>query len=210
MPVITISRMFGCGGSEIADMVARELGWKLLDSGFIEGVAGRLGTTPAHVEAIEERVPTLAERIADALTFGSPEMVSASLTTPLPPTEERVLEVTRRMIDETLARGSAVLVGRGAQSYLEFREDALHVLCCAPFEMLVTRVAAREGVSREQAEALVREKNQQREQYVKRHWGRQWLAPEHYHLCLNTGWLGTDVSAGLIVRVAVARFRLDS
>jgi cytidylate kinase len=194
MPVITISRMFGVGGSEIADLVARELGWKLLDNAFIEGVAGRLGTTPAHVESIEERVPTLAERIADALTFGSPEMVSASLTTPMPPTEERVFEVTRRMIDETL----------------EFREDALHVLCCAQLETMVARVAAREGIPREQAEALVREKNHQREQYVKRHWGRQWLAPEHYHLCLNTGWLGIEVAAELIIRVAVARFGLGS
>ena len=198
--------MFGSGGSLIAARVARALGWMLVDNAFVEGVAGRLGTTPAIVESIEERVPTLAERIADAFAFGSPEVVSASLSTPLPPTEERVLEVTRRMIDDTLSRGPAVLVGRGAQAYLEFREDALHVLCCAPLEALQARVAERERISPAEAESLVREKNHQRAQYVRRVWGRDWLAPHHYHLCLNTAWLGIEASAALIIRVASERF----
>jgi cytidylate kinase len=206
MPVITISRMFGSGGSDVAARVAGALGWTLVDNGFIEGVAGRLGTTPAAVEAIEERVPTLAERIADAFALGSPEVVSASLTTPLPPTEERLLEVTRRMIDDTLARGPAVLVGRGAQAFLESREDALHILCCAPSFALVARVAEREHISREEAEALVKEKNRQRAQYVKRHWSREWLAPEHYHLCINTAWLGIETAVELVLVVARERF----
>lgn len=206
MPVITVSRMFGSGGSEIAALVARGLGWTLVDSAFVDGVAGRLGTTPAAVEAIEERVPTLAERIADAFAFGTPEVVSASLTTPMPPTEERVLEVTRRLIDETLSRGPAVLVGRGAQSFLQTRDDALHIFCAAPFDALVARVSERERLSRVEAEKLVREKNHQRAQYVKRHWGREWSAAEHYHLCVDTSWFGIEASAELIVSVAQLRF----
>jgi len=198
--------MFGSGGSDVAARVAGVLGWRLVDSAFVAGVAGRLGTTPAAVEAIEERVPTLAERLADAFALGSPEVVSASLTTPLPPTEERVLEVTRRMIEDTLSRGPAVLVGRGAQEFLEYRDDALHALCCAPPDALVSRVAERERIPREEAEALVREKNHQRTQYVRRHWGREWLSPEHYHLCVNTAWLGIDMSVELILRVAEERF----
>jgi cytidylate kinase len=206
MPVITISRMFGSGGSEIAARVARGPGWTLVDSAFVDGVAGRLGTTPAAVEAIEERVPTLAERIADAFAFGTPEVVSASLTTPMPPTEERVLEVTRRLIDETLSRGPAVLVGRGAQAFLQTRDDAFHVFCAAPFEALVSRVAEREGLSRAEAEALVREKNHQRAQYVKKYWGRDWGSAEHYHLCIDTLWFGIDGSADLVLGVAQSRF----
>jgi cytidylate kinase len=208
VPVITISRMFGAGGSEIAGRVARSLGWKLVDNSFVEGVAGRLGTTPAQVQAIEERVPTLAERLADAFAFGSPEVVSASLTTPMPPTEERLIEVTRRLIEETLARGPAVLVGRGAQAFLAARDDALHVLCSAPPEALIARVAEREHITPEEAERLVKEKNRQREQYVRRHWNRPWLAPENYHLCVNTAWLGIDVSVDLVLRVARERLGL--
>jgi CMP/dCMP kinase len=198
--------MFGSGGSEVARRVAQALRWTLVDNAFVEGVAGRLGTTPATVEAIEERVPTLAERIADAFALGSPEVLPAAMSTPLLPTEERVLQVTRRLIDDTLARGPAVLVGRGAQAYLEPRPDALHVLCCAPHEALVARVAERDHLATDEADRLVREKNQQRAQFVQTNWGRQWLAPEHYHLCLNTTWLGIDAAVDLVVQRARVQF----
>ena len=186
MPVITISRMFGSGGSEVAARVADGLGWTLLDNALVERVAARLGRTPVEVQAIEERVPSLAERLADALALGSPEIVSPALSAPLPPTEERLLEVTERVIDDAVARGPVVLVGRGAQSYLAQRTDALHVFCYASRSALIARA-------------------ERREQYVRRYWQRSWHAPENYHLCVNTEWLGIDGAGDLIVQVARER-----
>ena len=52
----------------------------------------------------------------------------------------------------------------------------------------------------------MREKNQQREQYVKRTFGREWLAPEHYHIMLNTAWLGQDRCVQLVLDLARERF----
>ena len=207
MPVITISRMFGSGGSEVAAQVASELGWTLLDNALVERVAARLGRTPVEVQAIEERVPSLAERLADALALGSPEIVSPSLSAPLPPTEERLLEVTEHVINDAVARGPVVLVGRGAQSYLAQRSDALHVFCYAPKPALVNRVVEREGITPDAAARRVEETNKRREQYVRRYWHRSWLALENYHLCVNTDWLGIDSAASLIVRVAEERLR---
>jgi cytidylate kinase len=205
MPVITISRTFGSGGSEVAAQVASGLGWTLLDNALVERVAARLGRTPVEVQAIEERVPSLAERLADALALGSPEIVSPGLSAPLPPTEERLLEVTEHVINDAVARGPVVLVGRGAQSYLAQRADALHVFCYAPKQAAVHRVMEREGITVEAATRRVEETNKRREQYVRRYWHRSWLAHENYHLCVNTDWLGIDGAAALIVRVAEER-----
>ena len=202
MPVITISRMFGSGGSDVAAQVADALGWTLMDNALVERVAARLGRTPVEVKAIEERVPSLAERLADALALGSPEIVSPSLSAPLPPTEERLLEVTERVIDEAVARGPVVLVGRGAQAYLAQRTDALHVFCYAPRPALIARVVEREGLTPEEAGKRVDEMNKRRDQYVRRYWHRSWSATENYHLCVNTEWLGIDGAAAIIVRVA--------
>src|SRR5687767_15158103 len=205
MPIITISRMFGSGGSEVAAHVANELGWTLLDNALVERVAARLGRTPVEVQAIEERVPSLAERLADTLALGSPEIVSPALSAPLPPTEERLLEVTEHVINDAVARGPVVLVGRGAQQYLAKRSDALHVLCYAPKAVLVQRVLEREGITPEAATRRVDETNKRREQYVRRYWHRSWLALENYHLCVNTDWLGIEGAASLIVKVAEER-----
>ena len=202
MPAITVTRLFGSGGSEVARQVADALGWRLVDNAFIDGIARGLHATPAAVEAIDERAPSLAERLADALALGGGEVVSASLATPLPPTEQRVADVTREVIVQAIARGPAVLVGRGAQAYLAERTDVLHVNCYAPHEALVERVMTRDALSQEEADRLVREKNQQREQYVKRNFGRSLLAPEHYHIMLNTAWLGLERCVAIILDLA--------
>jgi CMP/dCMP kinase len=206
MPIVTISRMFGSGGSEVAARVADDLGWALLDNDIAERVAARLGRTPVEVQAIEERIPSLAERLADALALGSPEIVSPNLSAPLPPTEERLLEVTERVIDDAIARGSVVLVGRGAQSYLAKRTDTLHVLCYAPKPALVARVMQRDNIELAEATKRVDDTNKRREQYVRRYWHRNWLEPENYHLCLNTEFLGIDGTADLVTQVVRERF----
>jgi cytidylate kinase len=122
----------------------------------------------------------------------------------LPPSEERLLEVTRRVVDEAVVQGPVVLVGRGAQSMLAERADAVHIFCYAPRPALVARIMRRERLSQADAEHLVDDTNKQREAFVKRHWGRRWLAHENYHACVNTEWLGVDGAADLVTSI-VAR-----
>jgi hypothetical protein len=62
------------------------------------------------------------------------------------------------------------------------------------------------SLSLKDAEKYVVESNKQREQYVRSHWNRSWLAHENYHLCLNTGWLGIDRAASIVVQVAREHF----
>ena len=201
MAIITISRMYGSGGSDVAARVAQRLGWSLLDNDFVDAVAQRLGVSASEVEAREERTPSLVERLASALAVASPEILPPP-TEQLPPSEERLVEVTRRIIEEAMARGNAVLVGRGAQSVLAMRAGVLHVFCYAPREALVRRVAERRKIGLPDAEKNVDEINRQREQYVRNTFKRSWKAHENYHLCVNTDWLGIEGSAALIVDAA--------
>jgi cytidylate kinase len=99
-----------------------------------------------------------------------------------------------------------VVVGRGAQWVLGEREDSLHVFCYAARAELAARIARRLSLSLRDAEKYVIESNKQREQYVRSHWNRSWLAQENYHLCLNTGWLGIDRAAAIVVQVAREHF----
>ena len=48
-PVITVTRQYGSGGSDIARLVAERLGWELVDNQFVEEVARRAGVPPAEV-----------------------------------------------------------------------------------------------------------------------------------------------------------------
>jgi cytidylate kinase len=206
MPVITISRMYGSGGSEVAERVALALGWSLFDNAMIDAVAERSGLTRAEVSAQDERVPSMAERVAAALSLASPEMMPPVPSGPMETTEERIVAVTRRVIEEAVQIGPAVFVGRGAQCLLAERSDALHVFCFAPRSTLRAYEMQKSSVGSAEADRRVADINKQREQYVKRHWNRNWLAHENYHLCVNTGWLGIDGAADLVVEAARRQF----
>jgi cytidylate kinase len=206
MPVITISRMYGSGGSEVAQRVAGALGWSLVDNDIIDAIAERSGLTRAEVSAQDERVPSLVERLASALSLGSPEMLPPVPTGPVETTEERIIAVTQRVIEEAVQAGPAVFVGRGAQCLLAEREDTLHVFCYAPRAALRKYAMDTFKVGQDEADKMVADQNKQREQYVRRHWNRNWLAHENYHLCLNTAWLGLDGAAALVVDTARKQF----
>jgi CMP/dCMP kinase len=208
MAFITISRMYGSGGSEVAEQVAGALGWALFDNAMVDAVAARSGLTREEVTAREERVPGLIERLAAALSMGTPESMPPIPADPLPSDEEAIVAVTRRVIEEAVAAGPAVFVGRGAQCLLAGRDDALHVFCYAEQDALVRFAVAHLGVSQADAPARVIETNRQREQYVRRHWNREWRSPLNYDLCVNTGRLGVEQCAELIVQLA--RARLDT
>ena len=206
MPLITVSRMYGAGGSEIAARVASALGWTLFDNAVVDAVAQRSGLTHAEVSARDERVPSIVERLATTLSLATPESLPAVVESSGLSTEERVVAITRRVIEEAVHQGPAVFVGRGAQCLLAHRADALHVFCFANRAKLVEGAIQRLGVPMNDAERVVTDMNRNREQYVKRYFQREWRAMTNYHLCVDTGWFDLDGAAQLIVDVARRRF----
>lgn len=209
--IITISRMFGSGGSDVAARIARTLGWSLLDNAVVGAVAERLGLSAAEVSSRDERVPSLAERIAESMRLATPEFGVPTADVSLTETaESRIVDVMKRVMEEAVQQGNAVLVGRGAQALLADRPDALHVFCYAPKAFLVQYAIAYRGLNPVNAESEVDKRNKQREQYVKRNFGRDWRSFDNYHLGVDTGRLGIDGAADLVVHAARARFGLKS
>ncbi|HET7612720.1 MAG TPA: cytidylate kinase-like family protein, partial [Gemmatimonadaceae bacterium] len=178
MAVLTVSRLYGSGGSEVAEKVAKALGWSLLDNAVVDAVAARMGLSAEEVQAREERVPSLVERLTAAMAMGSQEWVTP-MAAAKRPTDEQMIEVTHRVIEEAIARGPLVVVGRGTQEMLASREDTLHVFCYASRKALIARTMQREGVSAEEAARLVDETNKQRDQWVRLHWERDRRAHEN-------------------------------
>jgi len=207
--ILTVSRLYGSGGSEVAALTAKLLGWSLLDNAVVDAVAARMGLSVAEVRDREERVPSLVERLTSAMAMGSQEWMPP-MDAAKRPTDEQLIEVTRHIIEEAIARGPVVVVGRGAQEMLAEREDALHVFCYAPRKALITRTMQREGVGAEEAARLVDGTNKERDQWVRLHWERDWRAHENYDLSVNTERLGIEGSAELIVSAARSRFELKT
>jgi cytidylate kinase len=206
MSIITISRTYCSGGSNVAARIAETLGWSLLDNAVIDEVAARTGMSTSEVAAREERRPSLAERVATAMAMSTQEMMSPIAAAQFPPTEQRMLDVTRAVIEEAAARDSVVIVGRGAQMMLGSRSNVFGVFCYAPLEALTRRCMQRDSLDHAHAEKRVLQVNQERSAWTKSNWGRDWHAVENYHLCVNTDALGVDGAADAVVRASQVYF----
>src|SRR2546427_3681879 len=196
-PVITVTRQYGSGGSDIARLVAERLGWELVDNQFVEEVARRAGVPPDEVAQREERAPGLLERLARTLAVASPEMFIAQAAVPRVEQDEATLvKVTERVIGEAAMHGRVVLVGRGAQAVLGNRPDALHVYVVAskPFRMKLA--VERLGPGPAPVEPLEDETDSQLDQDVKTYYCRHRHEVTNYDLVVNAERLGFEGAAG--------------
>ncbi len=65
-PYVTISRLSGSGGSSIAQILAKELAWKVLDRELVEGLARELELDPRRLELMDETtITTIEEAMQD-------------------------------------------------------------------------------------------------------------------------------------------------
>jgi len=205
-PVITITRQYASGGSEVARLAAADLRWDVIDNEFVDEVARRAGLAPDEVAQRDERAPGLLERLARTLAAGSPELFIATAGVPrVEPDEAALVRLTERVIAEAAAHGRIVLVGRGAQAVLAQRPDALHVYVVAAKPWRVKLAVERLGVNPAEAERVVDETDRRRDQYVRTYYGRHRQDMVTYDLVLNTEKLGIDGAAALVVAEARRR-----
>ena len=205
-PVITITRQYASGGSEVARLVAAELRWEVIDNEFVDQVARRAGLPPDEVAQRDERAPGLLERLARTLADASPELFVAPGGAPLVPQDEAaIVRLTERVIAEAAAHGRIVLVGRGAQAVLAQRPDALHAYVVAPKPWRVRHAIERLGVNPVEADKVLEETDRRRDQYVKAYYRRHRHDFLNYDVILNTERLSVDGAAHLVVAEARRR-----
>ena len=202
-PLVTITRQYASGGSEIAQLVVERLpGWTLIDNEFVEQVARLAGLPEDEVARREERAPGLLERLARTLAVASPEMFVATGENPIPvdtAEEETVVKTTERVIEEAAAEGRVILVGRGAQAVLATRSNALHVYVVASLPFRRRIAVERLSVDPTSVDKVIADTDKRRDEYVKSHYGRNRQDLTQYDFVLNSERLGFDGAASVIV-----------
>ncbi len=199
--LITISRQYGAGGSEVARRVAEALGWHVVDNELVERVAARAGMEAEDVAEREERVPTFVERLARTLATATPELFpSPQSGGALSPLEEAdLVRITETVVAEIAEQGRVVLVGRSAPAVLARRTDALNVRLVASKAYRVQVAAKRLGIAPQKAADILDETDKMRARYNREYYQREWNDPVNYHMTLNTETLGMEGTVGVVV-----------
>ncbi|HYX69225.1 MAG TPA: cytidylate kinase-like family protein [Terriglobales bacterium] len=182
--IITIDREYGSGGAEIAERLAKHLGWKLWDHVLTEEIA-RLGNCPEKiVEQREERKDPLYYRLFKSFLRGSYEgSLNAHKLNVID--SESILKLAEQIVRHAAKRGHCVIVGRGSQYFLRDRDDTLRIFLYAPREEKVRRLRSR-GKSEEEAQELVDMVDQERADFIAKYFHAEWPNRALYHAMINT------------------------
>jgi cytidylate kinase len=210
MPVITISRLTGSGGATIGQRLAEHLDASYLNTQIIREVAHRLGISEAAAAAYDERAEVFIERLARVLWLADPALApvgGAAANIPFESTTQLFVGVTRQLVQEAARTGNAVIFGHGAQFILAQQPDTLHVRFIAPFPARVERVMRRAGIGKNEAERRVREEDQRRANYIRQFYDADWLAPDPFHLILNTALWDEQACIRLVLNAIEERQR---
>jgi cytidylate kinase len=196
--IITVEREYGCGGGEIADLLAKQLGWKLWDQLLTEEIARLANCPKAVVEVREERTDPLYYRLFKSFLRGSYEgSINAHKLNLVD--SENIIKITERVVQHAAKTGNCVIVGRGSQHFLRSRPDTLRVFLYAPREDKVLRLLAR-GKSEKDAQQLVDTVDRERGDFIQKYFGVEWPDRAIYHSMINTA-IGGDTVVQMILNL---------
>ncbi|HEU4632211.1 MAG TPA: cytidylate kinase-like family protein [Gemmatimonadaceae bacterium] len=202
--LITVSREFGAGGSELARELGARLGWPVLDHDIVHRVATRLRMDAETVEHFDEHAPSLLARIATVLIVPQPDLYAFPPLAEIP-SHDAIAAAATRVIEEAVAAPPLIVVGHGAQCILAGRPDALHLRVVAPVEARLQRVTARLTVDAADAGSLVRRADHDRRAYLQRYFQRDWDSALLYDLQFNTGRVAVAEGAAIVAQLVAAR-----
>jgi cytidylate kinase len=150
-------------------------------------------------------VPGFVERLARALTASSQEYAVPELGIAVGEEQPDLVRTTEMVVQEIAAEGRVVLVGRAAPAVLGTARDALHIKLVASRDFRIRLAQQADGLDAKAAEQLMDQTDASRARYHREYYGRDWDDPTHFHMVLNTGLLGLDGAARIVVAEARAQ-----
>lgn len=190
--IITISREFGSGGRSIGKMVAEKMGMSFYDKELIEKVAEESGLSKKYIEEGGEYSPSKSRF---AYSFIGRNIDGMSI-------DDYIFLLQRKIILEIAEKESCVIVGRCADYILRNRDDVLNVFIHADMDKRAERIVKLYGETDKSPEKRLKEKDKKRSINYKYCTDRVWGMSQNYHISLDSGEIGIEKCADIIVDLA--------
>lgn len=197
--VVTISREYGSGGGLIAERVANQLGWKLVDKSLVSEVARRLQIDAETAARLDESVDPWFHRLVKGLWQGGYEGVATAVDTGIFDSEA-MAKIGAEIIREAASLGSCVIVGRGGQCILRHHKNVFRVSVFGPRHEKIERLRERLAPNTD-IERAMDEMDRRRQAYINRIFGQDWKDRRLYHMIISSA-LGLETVANTIICAA--------
>jgi cytidylate kinase len=180
--VITVSREFGSGGREIGVKLAEVLGIPFYDKELISLAADDINVAEEAFRYYDEHI-----EVPDPLNRESYHAFSDIYQVPM---SDQIFVAQSNVIRRLAAHGPCVIVGRCADMVLE---DSVNLFIYSKMKNRVARIMQLEpGTDEREMERRIREIDRKRKEYYQYYTGNKWGKAQNYHLCLDSGFIGTE------------------
>jgi hypothetical protein len=170
---VAISREAGSLGSEVGQELGKCLDWPVYDREILDLIAQRAVLRTELLESIDEQDSTWLDDSMRSLAH--PEELSRA----------GYFHHLSKVLAALAAHGKCVIVGRGATAMLP-SASTLKLRVVAPLEQRIDHIARENHLSRSEATAMVRRIDQERREFVYRHFHMDVDDPHGFDLVLNS------------------------
>jgi cytidylate kinase len=172
----------GSDGEVVVDLVARGVGFALVDCIFFERLVQEHGLTGRELDESDE------ERDGTGV-----------------PSWEVHVDYLQAVLQDLAGKQDMVVVGRGGQFLFRDCPWSLHVRVVADLAARRATLQRVQNLTVADAEAILEEADRRRSEWIRRHYGENWEDPTHYDLIVRTDRLGVEGAAALIRTAAEVR-----
>jgi len=194
--VIPVSRQYGAGGRELAQILADKLGVKLYDRQIVHIAAAKLGIhdlSEQELLEMENSVKPLSLNFIPFHSFGNHMGESSS----------NMYMSESSVVRKLAADGSCVILGRCGDYALRDNPDCFSVFVCADDEYREKR--GQDVYGGKSLKELNRE-DEKRARYYSYYTGRNWGDGTNYDLVVNTGKDAlTKIADGIITYIKAVK-----
>ena len=192
-PIITIEREYGSGGSVVGKQVAQQLGVPFYNHEILEMASERLEILVAKLEGAEESSP---KSFLYALLMNSNPARTMEDNIPV---SDKLYITETQIIKELAEQGSCVIVGRCANWILRDNPYRFSVFAYASRSFRLKYAQETYNVPAKDIDTILPRIDNRREKFYNINTGGNWHDKGNYALCLNTGMLGIDGAAKILV-----------
>jgi cytidylate kinase len=190
-PVITISREYASGGSEIGKILAARLGIAYYDNELITLAAERSGYSRSLFKDADQSASN--SLLFSLSTYGS--SLDGNYTMPL---GDNIFLIQAEIIRGVAQSGACVIVGRCGDYILRQNPDCVHVFIRAPLPWRIEYAVKNCGLAAESAREEIQPTDKRRAEYYSHFTGQKWGASSNYTLTIDSSCVGIPATAEVL------------
>lgn len=193
-PSICFSRKIGAGALEIADLVAPELGFRVVDREIMEHIAGQAGLSERTVAMFDECYRGRVSELL-ALAFGEKSFIKS--------------DYTRHLFSSAIAMsglGPTLFVGRGIHLLLP-RDQVLAVRFICSDGRRIRRLSDILGASEDEVQGQLGRMDREQRDFFRSVYGKKEASPYEFDMVIHCDFIrNPSWAAGIVIRAFREKF----